>query len=114
MRFVIVLCALGLLGGTAQAAPPARASVTLPDAGTYTLWVQSHSGPLSILPTTVAQQKTIPLSHVYAGDTLYVLDAHTGQVALRPLAPGRGVVMTVADFKPVAAPAPAALVALTV
>ena len=98
------LCAV-LFGGAAQAAPPAPPSVSLPDAGTYSLWVQAKTGSVSLLPTTVTHKKTVPLPGAQAGDTLYVLDAHTGNVATRAVAAGAPLALAVSDFRPLAAPA---------
>lgn len=98
-----LFCACGLL----RAAPPL--SVTLPDAGTYSYWVQAKAGPVSSLPVTVARKKTFAVRKpVAAGDTLFALDSHTGQIAARPLSPGKPVVFIVGDFQPVAPAVPAA------
>lgn len=95
---LVVLCLAGM--NTARAAPAAKRVLTLPDAGTYSYWVQAKSGTISVLPTVTHQQtQTLP-SSVAAGDTLYVLDAHTGQIAARPLAAPGAVTLAVADFKP--------------
>lgn len=109
MRRAVALSALCLLMSAvppARSAPPAPLTVTLPDGGTYSLWVQAKSGAVSVLPSTVAHKKAVPLPGARAGDTLYVLDAHTGNVAARPLTPSGPVTLAVSDFRPVSAPAP--------
>ena len=98
LGMLVCLCLSAL--APVLAAPAAKWSVNLPDAGTYSYWVQAKSGSVSVLPT-VTHKTTQPLPDtVAAGDTLFVLDAHTGQVAARPLAAPGAVALMVADFKP--------------
>lgn len=73
-------------------------SITLPDAGTYSYWVQAKSGTVSRLPATIHGKKTFALKTQTAGDTLFVLDAHSGLVAVYTLSIGRPVVLSVGDF----------------
>ncbi len=107
----VLILLLLLWAGAAEAAP---LRLTLPSADSYCYWVQSASGPVSIMPVTVTHKKTVTITPaVAAGDRLFVLDAHTGGVASKvvwsslsgPLAP---ITLTVADFAPMAAPLPAA------
>lgn len=108
MRVVLcALCAL-FLGGVAHAAPPAPLSVSLPDAGTYSVWVQAETGAVSVLPKTVTHKTMVPLRGAHVGDTVYVLDAHTGYVAARPFVANTPLTLTVSDFRPVAQDAPSA------
>lgn len=117
---IIPLMGLLLSLGLAAAAAPTAARVTLPDSGTYAYWLQAKSGAVSTMPTTVTGQKQISLSGgIGNGETLYVLDKHTGNIATVPLsAPSSGaahpVTLSVGDFKPLtsaavvsAAPSPA-------
>jgi hypothetical protein len=97
--FLLCLSVLGI--DMAQAAPAAKWVLTLPDGGTYSYWVQAKSGAVSALPTTVMHKTTETLTgQIATGDTLCVLDAHTGEIAVRPLAAPGPIVLTVGDFKP--------------
>lgn len=101
------------LCGPLCAAPPLP--VTLPDAGSYSYWVRAKSGTVSQLPVTVREKKTFALKTQTTGDTLFVLDAHSGLVAVHTLSIGRPVVLSVGDFQPLApaaaaAPPPSAVV----
>lgn len=101
------LCALlFVFVAPARSAPPAPLAVSLPDTGTYSLWVQSRTGVISVLPITVTHKQIVALPAGRGGGTLYVLDAHTGQVAARSVAGSGPVTLAVSDFRPVAALAP--------
>ena len=108
---------LGLLLFTihADAAPPL--ALTLPSADTYCYWVQTKSGPVGTMPVTVAHKKTVQIAApVTTGDKVFVLDAHTGEVASHPVSialSGAPLPLSFAlsDFGPVGAPAPAAAAA---
>lgn len=91
-----------LLGiGAAGAAPHAKWTVTLPDSAAYSYWVQSKAGVVSVLPATVSHKQTFALpGSVHAGDTLFLLDAHSGQIAEHPLASPGPISVSVSDFKP--------------
>ncbi len=110
-RSAAVFCLLLLAVGV-HAAPPL--SLSLPSADTYCYWVQTKDGPVGTLPVTVSRKKTVQIAVPMAnGDTLFVLDAHTGEVASHPVSTGLSgtpapMAFVLADFHPVAAPAPAA------
>lgn len=90
------------------AAPPL--TLTLPDSGAYSYWIQSKAGAVTNLPANVSRSKSVKIAALLAGgDRLLVLDAHTGQIATRAVSVGAGgvpapIALTVADFQPVAAP----------
>ena len=102
--FLLLLTAL-----PAMAAPPL--TLTLPDSGAYSYWIQSKSGAVTNLPANISRKGSVKIAApVTAGDRLFVLDAHTGQVADRAVSVGAGgvpapVALTTADFQPVAPPA---------
>ena len=108
-RLFFALCLL-LTVRLASAAP---LTLTLPDTGAYSYWVQSKAGTVTTLPTVVSHRQTLKIAGpVAAGDRLCVLDSHTGQVAVRAVTPGPGnvpadITLAVADFAPLAAPAAA-------
>ncbi len=112
MRKLAAVFCLLLLTIKADAAPPL--ALTLPSADTYCYWVQTKSGPVGALPVTVAHKKTVQVAApVTTGDKVFVLDAHTGEVASHPVSialSGAPVPMSfvMADFGPVDAPVPAA------
>jgi len=103
-----------LLTLTAQAAPRPPLALTLPSADTYCYWVQSKDGPVGTLPVTVTHAKTVQAAApMTTGDIVFVMDAHTGEVASHPVSidlSGAPLPMklVLADFKPIYAPAPAA------
>ncbi len=106
------LCLL-LLAAAVQAAP-APLSLTLPSADSYSYWVQSKDGPVGTMPVTVTHKKTVQITvPVTTGDHLFVMDAHTGEVASHQVSIGLSgaplpVALSLPDFHPVSAPAPAA------
>ncbi len=110
-KLVAVFCLL-FLTTAASAAPPL--ALTLPSADTYCYWVQTKSGPVGALPVTVAHKKTMQVAApVTTGDKVFVLDAHTGEVASHPVSIGLNgaplpISFVMADFQPVSVPAPAA------
>lgn len=110
-KLAAVFCLL-LLTLAANAAPPL--ALTLPSADTYCYWVQTKSGPVGIMPVTVSRKKTISVAApVTTGDKVFVMDAHTGEVASHSVSialSGAPSPMSFAlsDFQPVDAPAPAA------
>ncbi len=111
LRTLLLLCLTLLWPLHCAAAPPSALVVTLPDVGRYSVWALSATGTVTVMPRTVMGQKTVPIA--FAGGTVCVLDAHTGQVASRTVAPGtRSLSLAFADFKPLAqasAAPPAAL-----
>ena len=110
-KLAAVFCLL-LLTLTAHAAPPLLLS--LPSADTYCYWVQTKSGPVGTMPVTVAHKKTVQIAApVTTGDKVFVMDAHTGEVASHPVSialSGAPLPLSFAlsDFQTVGAPAPAA------
>ena len=112
-RLFALLSAFCLLASapSAIAAPPL--TLTLPDGGAYSYWIQSRAGAVTNLPANVSRTKTVKIAApLTAGDRVMVLDAHTGQVAARTVTVGAGgiptpITLAVADFQPVA-PAPVA------
>ncbi len=110
-KLAALLCLL-LLTATAHAAPPL--ALTLPSADTYCYWVQTKSGPIGALPVTVSRKKTVQIAApVTTGDRVFVLDAHTGEVASHPVSIALSdaplpLSFALSDFQPVGAPAPAA------
>ena len=110
-KLAAVLCLL-LLSTSANAASPL--ALTLPSADTYCYWVQTKSGPVGTMPVTVSRKKTVSVAApVTTGDKVFVMDAHTGEVASHPVSialSGAPLPMSfvMADFQPVGAPAPAA------
>lgn len=109
MTRLVALFLLLLLVSSAQAAPPL--TLTLPDGGAYSYWIQSKAGAVTNLPVNVSRIKSVKIAApLAAGDRLLVLDAHTGQVATRVVSVGAGnlpapIALSVADFQPVASPA---------
>lgn len=117
MTRLFVFCLLLLTAASLRAAPPL--TLTLPDSGAYSYWVQAKSGTVTNLPTNILRKGSVKIAApLAAGDRLLVLDAHTGQVAARVVTLGAGgvpapITLTVGDFQPVAPP-PAASPAATV
>lgn len=121
----VCFCLLCLLCAAAPGWAETPLSVTLPDDGAYSYWVQSSAGPVTVPPETVAHVSRVEIDAVAAGDRVFVLDARTGLLASAPvLAGGVGalvpIALTAGDFHPPApsgalppgpAPAPAAPVA---
>lgn len=113
MTRFLVLCLLLLMTVSTLAAPPLR--LTLPDSGAYSYWIQSKSGTITNLPANISRKGSVTIpAPLVGGDKLFVLDAHTGQVAARMVSVGVGgapapVTLTVSDFQMIAAP-PAAVV----
>lgn len=107
---LLVIAPLGL-AGSAWAAPPAPAApaVTLPDDGTYYWWVGSPSGTIESPPKVSTGTAHLAAgSSLAAGDTLYVLDKHTGYEAAVPVTKGATpITLRIADFHPVGGEAPA-------
>ncbi len=102
-----------VLPAAAEAAP-APLTVTLPSADSYCYWVQSVSGPVSVMPVTVSHKQKMQITApVTTGDRVFVMDAHSGEVASRPVsialsgAPSP-IAFTLSDFHPVSAPVPEA------
>ena len=100
-----------LMAVPALAAPPL--TLTLPDSGAYSYWIQSKSGTVTNLPVNISRTGSVKITQpVAAGDRLFVLDAHTGGIAARAVSVAGGVpapmTLTVADFQPVAPPVPVA------
>lgn len=110
-KLAAVLCLLLLCAG-ANAAPPL--TLSLPSADTYSYWVQTKSGPVGLMPVTVSHKKTVSVAApVTTGDRLFVMDAHTGEVASHPVSIALSgaplpLSFVMADFQPVNAPTPAA------
>lgn len=108
---LLTLCLLLLTTSSAPAAPPL--TLTLPDRGAYSYWVQSKAGAVTALPSTLSGKGSVKIAApLTTGDRLLVLDAHTGQVAARAVTVGAGgvpapITLALPDFQPVA-PAPAA------
>ena len=110
-KLAAVLCLL-FLTTSANAGPPL--ALSLPSADTYCYWVQTKSGPVGTMPVTVAHKKTVSVAApVTTGDKVFVMDAHTGEVASHPVSIGLSgaplpMSFVMADFQPVGAPASAA------
>ena len=106
-----------LLFSTAAYAAPAPLSLTLPSADAYSYWVQSSSGPVGTMPVMVThRQKVQVTAPVTTGDHLFVLDAHTGEVASRKVSIGLSgaplpITFVLSDFQPVSVPPPAPAIA---
>lgn len=113
MTKFFVFCLL-CFAAAAQAAP-APLTVTLPSADSYSYWVQSGAGPVSVMPVTVAHQQKVQVkTPVTAGDHLFVMDAHTGEVASHPISVAHNgtplpLAFMLSDFRPLTAPVPAAV-----
>lgn len=115
LALCLAACLPAPFSAAAPAAPPL--TVTLPSADSYSCWVQSKDGPVSVMPIMAAHKKTVKIiAPVTTGDHLFVMDAHTGEVASHPVSIALSgaplpIALTLADFHPVsapAAPAPAA------
>lgn len=97
-----------------HAAPRPPLVLTLPSADTYCYWMQTKAGPVGILPVTVTHAKTVQVAAPMAtGDTVFVIDAHTGEVASRPVSIAHSgaplpIGFVLADFQPIHALASAA------
>ena len=82
--------------------------------GHLLLLVQTKSGPVGTMPITVSRRKMVQIAApVTTGDKVFVMDAHTGEVASHPVSialSGTPVPLSfvMADFQLVGAPAPAA------
>lgn len=78
--------------------------LTLPDTGAYSYWVQSQSGTVANLPHNISRIVNIKVAvPATAGSRLWVLDAHTGQIASHDVTFGADgapvpVTLSVADF----------------
>ena len=113
MKTVLVFCLLLWATSVHAASPPL--TLTLPNADSYAYWVQSKSGPVGVMPVIVAHQKSVKVTApVTTGDRLFVLDAHTGEVASHPISIGLSggplpISLVRADFQPMTAPVPAAV-----
>ncbi len=111
MTRLFALCLLLLTASSVLAAPPL--TLTLPDSGAYSYWIQSKAGTVTNLPANISRKGSVKIAApLAAGDRLLVLDAHTGQLAARAVSVGTGgvpapITLAVADFQPVV-PAPAA------
>jgi len=110
------VCALLLVAALACAAskPASKelpaAVLSFPDSGTYSYWIQSHSGPVKLSPRTVVGHGNVKLPKWIApGDTVYILDGHSGGVAIYPIARPGSFSLAVGDFHPVGSPASAVL-----
>jgi len=107
-RIFFALCLLFTVGPT-LAAPPL--TLTLPDSGAYSYWIQSKSGIVTNLPATISRKGSVKIAApVATGDRLFVLDAHTGGIAARPVSVGAGgvpapITLATTDFQPVTLPA---------
>jgi hypothetical protein len=105
---VFVVCLLFLTLRTCAAFPPL--TVTLPNADSYSYWVQSQSGPVGIMPVQVTHKKAVRIAApVTTGDRLFVLDAHTGEVASHRISMGLSgaplpISLVMGDFQPISAP----------
>ena len=111
LQILTVLLA-ACMAGAAQAARPGKVTVTFPDRGAYSYWLQLKSGAVSQSPKTVSGKPGIEIPNT-ADSTLYILDGHTGQVAARNLsgaAPANApqIAIAVSDFHAIAGPATAA------
>jgi hypothetical protein len=113
---LFLLFSLCLAASTAIAGTPL--TLTLPDTGTYSYWVQSKTGTVANLPKNISRTESVKvLVPAAAGSRLWVLDAHTGEAAVRDVTFGPDaspvpIMLSVADFKPLgAAASPAAPVA---
>lgn len=97
-----------------HAAPRPPLVLTLPSADTYCYWMQTKAGPVGILPVTVMHAKTVQVAApMMTGDTVFVIDAHTGEVASRPVSIALSgaplpIGFVLADFQPIHALASAA------
>jgi len=99
------LCLLCLLTAAVPAWAETPLSVTLPDGDTYSYWVQSSAGPVTVPPETVTQVSLVKIDAVAAGDRVFVLDSHSGLLASKLISAGAigtltPVVLTPADFHP--------------
>jgi len=78
MKLFFAICLL-LTAGTAMAR---SLTLTLPDPGTYSYWIQAKNGTVSVLPAIVSEKKTVKITEdISGGDHLFVLDSHAGGVA---------------------------------
>ena len=108
MTRIFLFCLLLLTTASVQAAPPL--TLTLPDSGAYSYWIQSKSGTVTNLPANISRKGSVTITAPLApGDRILVLDAHTGQVAARAVSVGAGgtpapLTLTMADFQPLAPP----------
>ena len=106
IRLILLLCFF-LLTVSASAGP--LLTLTLPDDGTYSYWVQSKTGTVANLPKNISRTKSVKVALPSATEgRLYVLDAHTGQIAAHdvtfgPEAVPAPITLSVGDFKPLAA-----------
>jgi hypothetical protein len=97
-----ILVVLSLLILTAQSI--FAATVTLPDAGSYSWWIRNASGSVSSAPHPISGTKTIRIPKEDASSgTLYILDMHTGGTAAIPLTGASVIAVTVDEFHSAAA-----------
>jgi len=114
MTKLLVICLL-LTASSVLAAPPL--TLTLPDKGAYSYWIQSKSGAVTDLPANISRKGSVKIAvPLAAGDRVFVLDVHTGQIAARTVSVGIGrvptsITLTTADFQPMALPVAAPVVA---
>ena len=106
-----LLAALFLLLAAPSVLAASPLTLTLPDSGAYSYWIQSKSGAVTNLPANISRKGSVKITAPLAvGDRLYVLDAHTGGIAARTVSLGTGgvpapIALTTADFQSMAAPA---------
>ncbi len=88
-------------------------TLTLPDDGNYSYWIQSRTGAVSALPVNVSHQGSVVVRvPVAQGDHVILLDAATGQWAQQTVVVGADempapIVFALGDFHPLSLSAPA-------
>ncbi len=94
-----LLLAAALLTLTASPAFAAPV-VTFPDAGVYFYWFRTSGGTVAHPPYTSAATKSIDIGkHLADGGSLYIMDSHTGGIAVVPLTTTtKGAAVTVDSF----------------
>lgn len=100
-----------LFSAAAVGAAPVPLSLTLPSADSYCYWVQSKSGPVGTMPISVLHKQSVQITApITTGDRLFVMDAHSGEVASRQISLSLSgaplpISLITADFQPIAVPA---------
>lgn len=109
---LLLLCFFSLLAGSAFA--DSSLTLTLPDDGSYSYWIQSRAGALSQLPVNVSHQSSLKVHFSpKSGDRVVLLDSVTGRWAEQTISLGADekpapITFALGDFHPMALPAVAA------
>jgi len=106
---LLLLCFFALFARGAFA--DTSVTMTLPDDGSYSYWIQSRAGSLSLLPVNVSDQSTLTVHFSpKSGDRVVLLDSATGRWAEQTISLGADdkpapITFALGDFHPMMLPA---------